>query len=112
MTSAEVFAHYKRTAPAADYAFFMRARMSPELRAFAEALGPAPKPPILAELRAMWRRERLYFRGRAPAIGTPEWATRAKRRADKLIADGARVGRCAPLSRSIRQQLAKVEVQP
>jgi hypothetical protein len=74
MTDAELFAHYKRTAPAEDLRFFLRARMSDALRRRAEAI-TKPTAADLAVLRTAWRTERQAEERAAgiPAIGTAEW---------------------------------------
>jgi hypothetical protein len=74
MTVAELFAFYKRTAPAEDLRFFLRARMSDALRRRAEAL-TKPTAADLASLRTEWRTERSIEERMAgiPAIGTAEW---------------------------------------
>jgi hypothetical protein len=74
MTDAELFAYYKRTAPAEDLRFFLRARMSDALRRRAEAV-TKPTAADLTNLRAAWRTERAIEERNAgiPAIGTAEW---------------------------------------
>jgi hypothetical protein len=57
MTTAQLFAHYKRTAPRADLVFFLQGTLSAALRARAECTIPAPA--TLAALRDAWRSERL-----------------------------------------------------
>jgi hypothetical protein len=73
MTDAELFAYYRRTAPAEDLRFFLRARMSDALRRRAEVTKPTAAD--LARLRAAWRMERQAEERAAgiPAIGTAEW---------------------------------------
>ena len=58
MTDKQLLAYRKRTSPAADLAFFLRANMSPELRARAMAIRK-PDRNTMAPLRAAWRTERL-----------------------------------------------------
>ena len=74
MSNAELFAYYKRIAPAEDLQFFLRARMSDVLRRLAEMV---TKPTVadLARLRTAWRMERQAEERAAgiPAIGTAEW---------------------------------------
>jgi hypothetical protein len=74
MTDAELFAYYKRTAPAEDLRFFLRARMSDALRRRAETI-TKPTAADLAVLRTAWRTERQAEERAAgiPAIGTAEW---------------------------------------
>lgn len=84
MTDAELYAYYKRTAPAEDLRFFLRARMSDALRCRAEAV-TKPTAADLASLRTAWRTERQAEERAAgiPAIGTAEWhAQYAKAPAD------------------------------
>lgn len=60
MTDAELYAHFKKTAPVEDLAFFLRnlgPEISPELRAHAEAI-TAPTKADMSRLRCAWRRER------------------------------------------------------
>ena len=74
MTDAELYAYYKRTAPAEDLRFLLRARMSDALRRRAEAI-TKPTPADLARLRTAWRTERQTedWAAGIPAIGTAEW---------------------------------------
>ncbi len=74
MTHAELFAHYKRTAPAEDLRFFLRGRLSDALHARAEAIRK-PTTQDLTTLHAAWRLERQAEERAAgiPAIGTAEW---------------------------------------
>ena len=74
MTVVERFAYYKRTAPAEDLRFFLRARMSDALRHRAEAI-TKPTAQDLVSLRTAWRTERAIEERAAgiPAIGTAEW---------------------------------------
>ena len=61
MTDAQLFAYRKRTALPEDLRFFLRAGMSPALRARAEAV-TKPTKPIMASLYAAWRMERSEMR--------------------------------------------------
>jgi hypothetical protein len=74
MTDAELYAFYKRTAPAEDLRFFLRGRLSDALRLRAEAI-TKPTARDLASLREAWRIERQAEERAAgiPAIGTAEW---------------------------------------
>lgn len=74
MTDAELYAYYKRTAPAEDLRFFLRARMSNALRYRAEAIAK-PTASDVVSLRTAWRTERQAEARAAgiPAIGTAEW---------------------------------------
>jgi hypothetical protein len=74
MTDAELYAHYKRTAPAEDLRFFLRVRMSDALRIWAEGI-TKPTAQDLARLRVAWRTQRAAEERAAgiPAIGTAEW---------------------------------------
>lgn len=74
MTDAELYAHYKRTAPAEDLRFFLRGRLSDGLRERAEAI-MKPTARELTSLREAWRIEREAERRAAgiPSIGTAEW---------------------------------------
>jgi hypothetical protein len=74
MSDAALYAYYKRTAPAEDLRFFLRARMSDALRRRAEAV-TKPTAGDLAVLRTAWRTERQAEEWAAgiPAIGTAEW---------------------------------------
>jgi len=74
MTDAELYAHYKRTAPAEDLKFFLRGGKSEALRARARAI-TNPTAQDLIRLREAWRIERLEQERAAgiPAIGTEEW---------------------------------------
>ncbi len=67
MTDAQLYAHYKQTAPLADLAFWLRtAELSPTLRAGFDALGVVatnttiPRPAFYRQLTALqdlWRQE-------------------------------------------------------
>jgi hypothetical protein len=74
MTDAQLYAHYKRTAPIEDLRFFLRGPKSAALRARAEAIA-TPTAHDVASLREAWRVERLADDRAAgiPAIGTAEW---------------------------------------
>lgn len=74
MTTAELYAYYKRTALVEDLRFFSAGTLSPNLRARAETLDK-PTTRDLAALRCAWRTERQRserVRG-VPAIGSPAW---------------------------------------
>ena len=59
MTDSELYAHYKRTAPAEDLKFMLaHARLSDELRRDAEATLDQPSHASNARLRQRWRQER------------------------------------------------------
>lgn len=102
MTNAEIFAYYKRIAPAEDLRFFLRFKMSDALRQRAESVS-RPTPAILAEIRTAWRIERLKAARAAgiPAIGSPEWAKRQQRREARAVAERARQARLEPRSKAI-----------
>jgi hypothetical protein len=74
MTDAELYAHYKRTAPAEELRFFLRGGKSDILRTRAEAI-TNPTARDLASLREAWRIERAAEERAAgiPAIGSPKW---------------------------------------
>ncbi|MBM3772820.1 MAG: hypothetical protein FJW27_16320 [Acidimicrobiia bacterium] len=92
MTDAELYAYYKRTAPAEDLRFFLRGRLSDALRRRAEAI-TKPTARDLISLREAWRIERQAHDRAAgiPAIGTAEWhrqcASQASADADVLAVD-------------------------
>ena len=82
MSDADLFAHYRRTAPMEDLKFFLRvAEMSPGLRADAETMLNGPKLPRtehyrrLCNLQDRWREERNqaeYALGPGHQIGAPQ----------------------------------------
>lgn len=74
MTDAELYAHYKRTAPAEDLKFFLRGGKSEALRARARAI-TNPTAQDLVLLRETWRIERAAEERATgiPAIGTEAW---------------------------------------
>jgi hypothetical protein len=74
MTDAQLYAYYKRTAPAEDLRFFLRGGKSPALLARARAI-TNPTAYDLVLLREAWRIERADDERAAgiPAIGTEEW---------------------------------------
>ena len=72
MTNTELYAHYKKTAPMGDLAFFLRCpTLSSELRAQAEAIAK-PTKSDLARLRTRWRMERQAYElaNHIPAVGS------------------------------------------
>lgn len=73
-TDAELFAHYKRIAPAEDLRFILRTEVSAELRARAEAIAK-PTAKDISGIRIAWRTERNERDRRLgiPAIGSPAW---------------------------------------
>jgi hypothetical protein len=74
MTDAQLYAHYKRTAPAEDLKFFLRGGKSEALLARARAI-TKPTAQDLVLLREAWRIERAAEERAAgiPAIGTEAW---------------------------------------
>jgi hypothetical protein len=85
MTDAQLYAHYKRTAPAEELRFFLRGGKSAALLARARAI-TNPTARDLASLREAWRVERCAEDRAAgiPAIGSPEWHRQMR---NKSIAD-------------------------
>lgn len=62
MTTAQLYAHYKKTAPAGDVAFMLGKTLTPSLRAKLEALAAATLPRaefyrVYESLQAEWRRD-------------------------------------------------------
>ena len=77
MTTAELYAHFKRISVGADLVFFLRpgASLSPTLRAHAEAI-TRPTRADITRLNTLWRIERRTFEiaHKIPSIGSPAWA--------------------------------------